>query len=146
MEVLKEGFSAKELYSCLELRKDFGAWMKQKIELLGLVKDQDYVKTGNYRRPVFVDGKDIGGRPENDYRLSIDTVMKIVMSSEKADFATKSRLMEKCILMKNREAIDTEIYEAKYRFASDVGERNRIIKGLLKVIEDMTTPDTSTDV
>lgn len=122
--------SAKELYSCLGIKKDFNGWIEQKVGLFKLVDGQDYVRVDAYKNPVFVDGKNIGGRPVVDYALTMNTVMRIVMSNSRTSFDVRARIVEQFCNMKNRATVNREIYEAKVDFAGMVVEKDKVIRNM----------------
>lgn len=68
--------NGRDLHKTLELKKDFTSWMKQQIKRADLVKNKDYIvfllKVVNPQ----------GGRPSDEYHLTIEAGKNIAMLSE----------------------------------------------------------------
>lgn len=62
--------NARELYSFLEVRKDFSNWIKDRIKKYDFIEGVDY-------SPILA--KSNGGRPSTEYLLTIDTAKEIAM-------------------------------------------------------------------
>lgn len=62
--------NARDLHEFLEVGRDFSTWIKDRIEEYGFVEDQDF-------SPIL--GKSTGGRPSNDYFLTLDTAKELAM-------------------------------------------------------------------
>ena len=68
--------SAKELHKALELKRDFSTWIKKQIERAELTENVDFIVfTQKGENPK-------GGRPEQDYILTLDSAKHIAMMSQ----------------------------------------------------------------
>jgi anti-repressor protein len=63
--------SARDLHSFLGSKKDFSNWIKHRITKYGLAENQDYI--------VFAQTGEKGGRPTNEYGLTLDAAKELAM-------------------------------------------------------------------
>jgi phage anti-repressor protein len=70
IKVEKNGVSAYELYCTLKVKTKFQTWFNRRVNDYGFILNQDFV-------PFL--GESTGGRPREDYILSIDTAKELAM-------------------------------------------------------------------
>ena len=73
-----ETVSARELHAFLEVGKDFSTWIKNRLETLGSVKNEDYVVVENLSSPNSGNAK---ARPQTlkEYYLTLDVAKHLAM-------------------------------------------------------------------
>ncbi|MDR3140949.1 MAG: antA/AntB antirepressor family protein [Tannerellaceae bacterium] len=69
----KQAVSARELHAFLENKTRFNDWISRRIEEYGLAENQDYEVLLNFEK------KPSGGRPSNEYALSISAAKELAM-------------------------------------------------------------------
>lgn len=69
----QKAVSARELHSFLESKQDFSTWIKNRIKKYDLVEGQDYEVFHNFME------NPNGGRPMNEYALTIDCAKELSM-------------------------------------------------------------------
>ena len=69
----KQAVSARELHAFLENKTRFNDWITRRIEEYGFIENQDYEVLLNFEK------NPNGGRPLNEYALSIDCAKEISM-------------------------------------------------------------------
>ncbi|MCF6207441.1 MAG: antA/AntB antirepressor family protein [Sulfurovum sp.] len=70
--------NARELHEALELKRQFGNWIHEQIDSLGLEENVDYIVfNGNVKNLI-------GGRPSKEYILTLDAAKHIAMASRSA--------------------------------------------------------------
>ena len=67
--------SARELHKFLEVGKDFSTWIKNRLETLGSIENEDYLVV----QEVFPKMGEKGGRPKIEYYLTLDVAKHIAM-------------------------------------------------------------------
>ena len=70
-----ETVSARELHAFLEVGKDFSNWIKNRLETLGSLENEDYLVI----QEVFAKIGEKGGRPKIEYYLTLDVAKHIAM-------------------------------------------------------------------
>ena len=70
-----ETVSARELHAFLEVGKDFSTWIKNRLETLGSIENEDYVVI----QEVFPKIGEKGGRPKIEYYLTLDVAKHLAM-------------------------------------------------------------------
>lgn len=73
---------ARTLHKFLQVGRLFGGWISGRIEKYGFVEGYDYVvvKTAQREEEVFSQtGKNLGGRPQTDYHLTLDMAKELAM-------------------------------------------------------------------
>ena len=73
-----ETVSARELHAFLEVGRDFSNWIKNRLETLGSVKNEDYVVVENLSSPDLANAK---ARPQTlkEYYLTLDVAKHLAM-------------------------------------------------------------------
>ncbi|MDH0099960.1 antA/AntB antirepressor family protein [Stutzerimonas stutzeri] len=61
---------ARDLHQFMQVGRDFSTWIKDRIEQYGFVEGEDF-------SPVL--GKSTGGRPTNEYHLTLDMAKELAM-------------------------------------------------------------------
>ena len=96
-----EGFcvNARDLYKCLDVKRDFSTWIKDRINKYEFIENIDY--------EVFTKMGDniLGGRPSIEYKLTIDCAKEIAMvtNNNKGKIARKYFICIEKILKKAME-------------------------------------------
>ena len=72
---LVQTVSARELHTFLEVGKDFSTWIKNRLETLGSIENEDYLVV----QEVFPKTGEKGGRPKTEYYLTIDVAKHLAM-------------------------------------------------------------------
>ena len=70
-----ETVSARELHTFLEVGKDFSTWIKNRLETLGSIENEDYLVI----QEVFPKIGEKGGRPKIEYYLTLDVAKHLAM-------------------------------------------------------------------
>ena len=70
-----ETVSARELHAFLEVGKDFSTWIKNRLETLGSIENEDYLVI----QEVFAKIGEKGGRPKIEYYLTLDVAKHLAM-------------------------------------------------------------------
>ena len=70
-----ETVSARELHAFLEVGKDFSNWIKNRLETLGSIENEDYLVI----QEVFPKIGERGGRPKIEYYLTLDVAKHLAM-------------------------------------------------------------------
>ena len=70
-----ETVSARELHAFLEVGKDFSTWIKNRLETLGSIENEDYLVI----QEVFPNFGEKGGRPKIEYYLTLDVAKHLAM-------------------------------------------------------------------
>ena len=81
-----ETVSARELHAFLEVGKDFSNWIKNRLETLGSIENEDYLVI----QEVFAKIGEKGGRPKIEYYLTLDVAKHLAMM-EKNDKGKQAR-------------------------------------------------------
>ena len=72
---LTDTVNARELHSFLEVGKDFSTWIKNRLETLGSIENEDYLVI----QEVFPKMGKKGGRPKTEYYLTLDAAKHLAM-------------------------------------------------------------------
>ena len=72
---LQQTVSARELHAFLEVGKDFSTWIKNRLETLGSIENEDYLVI----QEVFAKIGEKGGRPKIEYYLTLDVAKHLAM-------------------------------------------------------------------
>ena len=72
---LQQTVNARELHAFLEVGKDFSNWIKNRLETLGSIENEDYLVI----QEVFPNFGEKGGRPKIEYYLTLDVAKHIAM-------------------------------------------------------------------
>lgn len=75
---------ARELHEKLEVGRDFSNWIKQRLEETQAVENKDFTVFAKFGE------NSLGGRPSNEYLISLDTAKHIAML-EKSEIGRKIR-------------------------------------------------------
>ena len=67
--------NARELHGFLEVGKDFSTWIKNRLETLGSIENEDYLVV----QEVFPKMGEKGGRPKTEYYLTLDVAKHLAM-------------------------------------------------------------------
>ena len=70
-----ETVSARELHAFVEVGKDFSTWIKNRLETLGSIENEDYLVV----QEVFPKMGEKGGRPKTEYYLTLDVAKHLAM-------------------------------------------------------------------
>ena len=130
--------NARELYSTLEVKKDFSNWIKQQISSLGLEENTDYITTPQKR------GVANGGyKMVTEYILTLDAAKHIAMASRtpkgkevRAYFIEVEKQFR--VGIKQYKALEEEKQEIERKYYEQLELTNKL---LLEKIESKTTPE-----
>ena len=67
--------NARELHTFMEVGKDFSTWIKNRLETLGSIENEDYLVV----QEVFPKMGEKGGRPKTEYYLTLDVAKHLAM-------------------------------------------------------------------
>lgn len=121
----KKAVSARDLHSFLESKRDFSAWIKQRITKYGLIENQDYI--------VFTQmGENLsGGRPTIEYALTLDAAKELSMVEGNAKGRKARKYFIACEKqLKSMELTTKDPEEALLQSVQLLVEHRRMIKAI----------------
>jgi len=121
--------SAKDLHLFLGSKKDFSAWIKNRIDKYGLVENQDYtVFTQSGVNPL-------GGRPSIDYVLTIDAAKELAMVEGNAKGKQARQYFIDCEKRLTKSLSPAELILQQAQMLVDIEKQNKEILSRQTLIE-----------
>jgi len=116
---------ARDLHQFLQVGRDFSTWIKDRIEQYGFVEGEDF-------SPVL--GKSTGGRPSQEYHLTLDMAKELAMVENNE----KGRQVRRYFIAMEREARESR--GATYLSVGQQLAIHRQVPKLLGLLKTETAP------